>query len=249
MTTEARPALRTFTFGDLATSLWGVAAAWDSGSVASFADTVDVEAAGAEDDWTLTSAGVELRFTATGETSALYPADAGVDGHVQTCAVQGALRRDGADLNIDTYGTRAMLAVPALGDGSLRAAIGWFGPGDGFALVSQRQARTSGHEHDVLGCALLDDGQAVPIAEPRLSTTYTEAGVPQRAGLELWLDGGDADESEEEDRPVYPWRAAGETVGDGVRLEANGVHGRVELFRWYARKREGAGVYVLVPAP
>ena len=63
-----------YDIGDLDTGLWGVAAAWDSGSVASFADAVDIEAAGADDDWTLTSAGIELRFTAAGDASAVQTA-------------------------------------------------------------------------------------------------------------------------------------------------------------------------------
>ena len=37
MTTQVPTALRTFAFGDLETGIWGVAAEWDTTSIASFA--------------------------------------------------------------------------------------------------------------------------------------------------------------------------------------------------------------------
>ena len=112
-----------------------------------------------------------------------------------------------------------------------------------------------------MACAFVDDGQPLEIDDPRFSTTYTDAGVPLRAGLELWPvepphdDAADADDEQpeneaEDQRPsYYPRRLSGESARDGSELVLPGITLRAELFRWHTRGREGAGVYVIVPAP
>jgi hypothetical protein len=253
MSSNAPAALRTFAFGDLDSGIWGVAAAWKSNSVASFADPVHV-AADDEDESILSGEGVELRFVPTGETAPFNPATAGVDGSMQLCRVEGALHLGGADHEVACFGARATISLPAVGAGSARALAAWLGPEDGFALVALRPSRAKGHDSDSLACALFEEGAALTVEEPRLSTTYTNAGIPSRASLELWLAGSgerDDDASDEDDpdeRTHYPRRAAGERAGDGSDLHMVGVAARAELFRWHARGREGAGVYVLVTA-
>jgi hypothetical protein len=251
MSTNAPAALRAFAFGDLDTGIWGVAATWESNSVASFADPVHV-AADDDDESILSGEGVELRFVPTGEPARFEPVTAGVDGSMQLCRVEGALHRDGSDDDVACFGARATISLPVARAGSARALATWFGPDDGFALVALRPPRAKGHDGDSLACALLEDGGALVVEEPRLSTTYTDAGIPARASLELWLAGSGegeddaSDENEPDARPHYPRRAAGERAGDGGDLRMVGLAARAELFRWHARGREGTGVYVLV---
>jgi hypothetical protein len=253
MSTNTPAALRAFAFGDLDTSIWGVAAAWASNSVASFADPVHV-AADDEDESILSGAGVELRFVPTGEPAQFEPVTAGLEGSMQICRVEGALHRDGSDHEVACFGARATISLPVAGAGSARAVAAWLCPEDGFALVALRPPRAKGQDTDSLACALFEDGAALAVEEPRLSTTYTDAGIPSRASLELWLagsgerddDASDADDPDE--RTHYPRRVAGERAGDGSDLRMVGLAARAELFRWHARGREGAGVYVLVTA-
>ena len=253
MSTNSPAALRAFAFGDLDTGIWGVAAAWNSNQVASFADPVHV-AADDDEESILSGEGVELRFVPTAGPARFEPVTAGVDGSMQLCRVEGALHRDGSDDELACFGARATISLPVAGAGSARALAAWFGPDDGFALVALRPPRAKGHDTDSLSCALVEDGGALAVEEPRLSTTYTEAGIPARASLELWLEGSGegqdeaSDENRRDERPHYPRRAAGERAGDGTDLHMVGLAARAELFRWHARGREGAGVYVLVTA-
>lgn len=261
MTTGDPSALRTFAFGDLDTSLWGCAVAWDAGTVASFGDPLEIDAGAATDEWTIGGAGVELRFNATGEPCRFGPAAAGVDGFAQLCRVEGSLYRDGSEHEVACFGIRSSIALPTTAPGSVRATQAWFGPDDGFALVALRPSRAKGHDADAVACALFEDGDPLDVDEPRLSTAYTAAGAPARASLELWLAGSDDDERDRDDgdedgdddqaqrdRARFPRRAAGEQAGDGSHLRAATVNARADLFRWHWRGREGAGVYVLVPA-
>jgi hypothetical protein len=247
--------LTAFAFGDLATGAWGVAVTTGETTVATFASELRVD--DAQDESLLSAAGFELRFAPTAGPSEFAPGPPGIAGLAQLCTVQGALRWDGAERDVACLGMRARLDLPPLKPASLRAAAAWLDPEDGFALVALRPPGAAGHDTDAVACALLEDGVALDVDEPRFSTTYDGEGLPARAGLELWPAGADdesdggADDGEERDdpRPSYPRRAAGERAGDAGHLEAGGIRAHVELFRWHARGLEGPGVYVLVPAP
>jgi hypothetical protein len=116
----------------------------------------------------------------------------------------------------------------------------WFEPAEGIALLASRPRAAVGHDGDVLGAALFEAGHSIPVADPRLSTTYAPTGLPARVSAELWL-GGDDEEAQE-----YPRRAAGESVGVVARSADTCLDVSAEPFRWHARGREGAGVYLLV---
>jgi hypothetical protein len=251
---------RALAFGDLETGIWGAALVSGAGAAASFANTFELDAGGAGEEWLLAAAGVELRFTPTSERAAFGPA-VGIDGFAQVCEVRGALRRSGTEEEVGCTGICSELLVPAVQYESIRCATGWFGPDLGFAALAVRPRGANDHDADVVGCAFLDEGTPLELDEPRLSTTYSEAGVPLRAGLELWPvedkrdedDGGveheAGDESAEEPAPYFPRRVAGEAERDATRLQLPGATIRAELFRWRTRGREGAGVYALAPAP
>jgi hypothetical protein len=233
--------LRTLAFGDLDTGVWGVAAAWGSEAVASFAAELTIEAGA--DDWFVAHGGLELRFSPLAEPGELRPSAAGVDGFAQLCRVEGAVHRDGAEHDVSCLGMRAAIAGSPPAFGSVRVGSGWLAPDQGFALAALRPPRAAGHDKDALACAIFEDGAALAIDEPRLSTTYDDDGWPARASLEVWLE--DLQVEGEEDRPQYPRRFAGTVDRDRTRVPAAGFELRAELFRWRARGGEGPGVYVL----
>ncbi|HWE32810.1 MAG TPA: hypothetical protein VG410_04945 [Solirubrobacteraceae bacterium] len=256
--------ITTFAFGDPVTGIWGVAA--DSGglAVATFASALEIE--DSADEALLGYGGLELRFQPTGPAAPFAPAAANVAGHMQLCAVEGAIHFDGDEHDIACLGMRATVEPPHGKLASIRAAAAWLDPEDGFALVSLRPPGGRGHDTDTVSCALLEDGQPLDVEEPRFSTTYGGDGVPSRAGAELWLVGGDEDdprnksdesesESESEPEPApgpdtrYPRRAAGERTGEGAEVALPGATARADLFTWHARGIHGAGVYLLIPAP
>jgi hypothetical protein len=258
MTAASAGMIRTLAFGDLETGIWGVAAVADRGAGASFAESFELDEADG-DEWLLAAGGLELRFSPTSDPAPFAPDAAGVAGFAQLCTVQGAIHRDGSERDVACLGARSSIALPPLRTGSVRAAIGWFGPENGFAVLALRPAGAAGHDRDAIACALVDNGHPLEIDEARLSSTYTPTGLPLRAGLELWPPepepgdetenpGGD-DEEQSEEHPVYPRRVGGEQAGDASRVTVAALDLRVELFRWHSKGLEGPGVYVLAPAP
>jgi hypothetical protein len=235
--------LRTVAFAELDLSVWGVA--WMPAAerlrflalgAGDRCDTLAATLEGdrADDDWRLEGAGV--RLTATPTCAAAPSAGTGFD---QLCRVHGQVVLAGAEREIDCIGRRG-----AHGDGvkldkfeSFRDVSAWFEPDDGLAVVALRPNRSGGQDSDLVDAAVLDPQTTAPVTDPRLSTTYTAAGQPLRAGLELWL----GDDEEEQ----YPRRAAGEAVGAGAAAQIDGFDVRAQPFRWHSRGRDGAGVYLL----
>ncbi len=123
----------------------------------------------------------------------------------------------------------------------------------------------------VVACAFVDDGHPLEIEEPRLSTTYTESGLPLRAGLELWpveqepeeqtpadaagddsVDDDNPGHSDESDRPAkyYPRRVAGESARDASLLALPTVGGTRRAVPLAARGAARAPAYTCsMPAP
>lgn len=247
--------LRTLAFGEAETGIWG--SAWDLG-----ADGKSLTALGgrggaavvdpparlelSEDEvgaWWLASDDVELESLPEGEP-AKFP-----DGFDQLVRVRGRLSAGGADYEVDCLGTRAARNHVEVGQlESIRGASAWFGPDLGLAVLSGRPRGAAGHDQDVLSASLFEQGHALTVEDPRLSTTYKETGVPARASVELWLESPDADAAsgEEEAPGPRPRRAVGETVGQ-IASHSNGqLEVYASLFRWHAEGRQGAGVYALL---
>ena len=72
----------------------------------------------------------------------------------------------------------------------------------------------------------------VPVAEPRLSTTYDGEGHQRRAGLELWV----ADEDQ------LPRRVGGRALC-GTTLDLGRLRLDSSFFAWRMEGREGVGRY------
>ena len=116
---------------------------------------------------------------------------------------------------------------------STRTLAAWLDDGSGVLLTAVRPAGAAAHEER----RHLGDRDRRPPAtcasdEPRLSTTYDEAGRQRSAGLELWIGEDDA----------YPRRASGEVVC-GSTLELGQLRLDCAFVRWHMGGRSGIGRY------
>jgi hypothetical protein len=245
----AAPAVRAFAFAEPGAggswgAVWlpagappiGVLAAGDQTG----AEPLQLEGADAAEPWRLTAnAGTELVVEGLGEPAWSTP-ETPADGFQQLCRVTGTVHAGHAGrlecLGLRSVGGRAI--DPALG--SVRLAAGWFDDQDGFALVAGRPRKFKGQDDDLVTAALFDPAGPRVVADPRLSTTYTESGRPTRAGVELWI------ESEAEPEHLYPRRAVGQAVTPSVRWSVADAAVEAQAFRWFSGGREGPGVYLLV---
>lgn len=230
--------IRTFAFGGPDAELIGTASVWDGGSCSSFGTPAHAEGYDFEDEWRLTGAGFELTFAPAGEVAGLELPEAGIRSRHQLCHVRGTVLDGGREQVVDCSGQRSRRqgALDGKRFNALRAVSGWFESDTGVALIAARPRRSRGHDADVLSAVLFEDGTVpVPVAEPRLSSTYTAGGALMRVGLELWC-------GEEDDQ--YARRAAGESLGRAAVSDDPPL--RSELLRWHMRGREGIGVYDLL---
>jgi hypothetical protein len=263
--------LRALAFGDLDAGAWGVAWVPEAAGavsvvlgIGSSAAVVSATLVGGEraEGWRLEGEAVELVLSPLGAPVRSGASDGGIEGFDQLCTVSGRFTHDGEQQLVDRLGWRSArsgtLDLRRLG--SFRQVSAWFKPGEGLALLALRSRKSRGQEADVLAAGVLEAERPGPVADPRLSTTYTAAGLPIRAGLELWVENGspvagkaepvgDAGEhvdSLAEPAPhEYPHRAAGETLGVYADWSVAEFKLHAELFRWHNHGREGAGVYLL----
>jgi hypothetical protein len=267
--------LRALAFGDLESGSWG--AAWMPGSVSSGALAVGVGTAATVIEialdggdlaahWKLEGVGSELVLAPIAAPVESAVLGDGIDGFDQLCTVSGHFTLGGDQLPVDCLGWRSSrdgrIDLDRLE--SFRQVAAWFEPGDGLAVLALRPRKARGQESDVVAAAVLETEHPGPVSEPRLSTTYTATGLPLRAGLELWIDGG-SDASSETEREAdrervgeegesdgmqptaheYPRRASGEALGAYADWKVAEFELHAELFRWHNRGRDGAGVYLL----
>jgi hypothetical protein len=237
--------LATLTFGDLKSRLWG--ACWDLDG-AGFAllsgapTAARLDASRPGEPWRLLGADIDLEAVGQGEPGEV---DGGFE---QLVTVRGRCTIEGTQHDLETLGRRGTRSFEADRFETIRDVSAWFGPDLGMAVVAARPRGCAGHEHDAVSAWVLDDGRSLRVADPRLSTTYTASGSPVRTSFELWLEDADEGEpgaEEESSAARFPRRAGGEAVGLGAEVSGGGLHAHAELFRWHARGREGAGVYVL----
>jgi hypothetical protein len=244
LTDGASPPLRTIAFAELDASLWG--AAWTrpgqqpgfvavGGGERSGATSGSLRASDDDGEWLLQAENLELTISPAAAAVATG-LGAGFD---QLCRVRGSANVEGAEREIDCIGRRG-----GHGDGvkldkfeSIRDVSAWFGEADGLALVALRPRKSRGQDSDLVEVAVLDSQATPPVADPRLSTTYTGSGQPLRASFELWLGGNDDEQ--------YPRRAAGQAVGPGAVSRSGEFIVLAQPFRWHSRGRDGAGVYLL----
>lgn len=118
---------------------------------------------------------------------------------------------------------------------ALRLVSAVFEDGRALGLAALRPRGASGHDQDAIAQRLEDSGQEVPVTEALLSSEYDAAGLPNRLGIELWVE-----------PDALPLRAAADRAGD-VEVEERG-HVRRELTPMTFRLEgtRGTGLYELV---
>src|SRR6201998_1125288 len=184
--------LRTLSFGDVDGTVWGAAVrAASAGMILGDASGETAQFAAPPESWSgegatgrLTAGGVELVCEAATEEREPFPHEesgARVSGVQELCRVRGVVSLSGAEHRVDCPGIRSALGGidPASLD-SLRAVAGWFAPDEAFTLLALRGPRSPGQEADLVAATLFDPEGWVPVADPRVSTTYDGAGVPTR---------------------------------------------------------------------
>ncbi len=252
---------RALAFGDLDAGIWG--AAWVPPlagpvpvAVGAGSDTEVREAtlygADHEQQWRLEGEGIEVIFSPSAPAVSSEERTAGVGGFDQLCRATGQIAVTGGERAVECLGWRSARngALDLDRIESFRQVSAWFDAEDGLALVALRPRGARGQEADIVVASVFEHEQARRVADPRLSTTYTGAGRPARAGLELWVDDEEAEDPDTENGPgQFPRRAAAETLADGAGWQIGGfaVHGAP--LRWHSRGRDGAGVYVLGRRP
>jgi hypothetical protein len=245
VSTLTASALRTLAFGDLDAGLWG--AAWGGAepfvalgalpaASSALGGLARIDGACATDDWTVSGQSAELTVSPRSEPA---PSPE-IDGFDQLCRVRGQFVLGGTEHQVDSLGRRGCRPELDLQTfETIRDISAWFEPDEGIALTALRPRGAAGHDHDIVVASLFEAAAAVPVPDPRLSTTYTADGRPLRAGVELWLD------TDQDDEQQYPRRAAGEALGASASA-VDGLDVQAHAFRWHSRGRDGAGVYLLV---
>jgi hypothetical protein len=242
--------LRTVAFGGLDTATWGTVFGPGDGAFLAAGDDdragiarVELAAAQEAGGWQLEGDRASLIVGPAGEAVSVPAADGEHDEVAQRCRVSGRVRFDGSEHEIDTSGLRTWCGQPLELDRfrSIRAVFTWFDSGEGFVLTALRPRKARAHDDDVMTAAILRPDGSAPVADPRLSTTYSADGWPVRAGLELWLG--------EEEKERYPRRASGEATGPHALGAAGELELRAQRFRWHSRGKDGAGAYLLAQRP
>jgi hypothetical protein len=183
--------------------------------------------------------GFDLTFEATTAPADLEASETaaqagGMAGYEQLCRVHGTVRADGTEREVRCLGQRGH----AWGDPdwdrieSTRTLAAWLEDGSGILLTAVRPAGAGDHERDATWAAVVGPGGTLRVDEPRLSTTYDEAGRQRSAGLELWVGEEDA----------YPRRASGEVVC-GSTLELGQLRLDCAFVRWHMEGHSGIGRY------
>jgi hypothetical protein len=185
--------------------------------------------------------GFDLVFTALGAGAELDPdgpagAASASAGYDHLCVVRGSVRVAGRERRIECLGQRGRLwGAPDWERLELtRTVSAWLGEDLGATLRAVRPAGVRGHDEEALSAAVWEGGPvvAVPVGEPRLSTTSDGTGRQRAAGLELWTG----------DDEGHPLRGAGQAVC-GTTLELGRLRLDVAFFAWQMEGREGAGRY------
>ena len=180
-------------------------------------------------------AGFELEFAAASPAAELPEDDGaarlgGMAGHERLCRITGTA----AGRPIDCLGQRGRSWGVA--DWSrialTRSLAAWLDDGGSLTVTAVRPEGAESHAEEAIWGALLDAEGTVPIANPRLSTTYDGDGHQRRAGLELWV-------AEDDD---YPRRGAGQVLC-GSSVELGLLRLDCAFFVWHFDGREAVGRY------
>ncbi len=241
----------TIAFGDPATQLYGLARTSLSSDDASgmgvvFART-EVVAARAEGvrlevleplrRWRATfEGGFDLELEALSGPAEVAIAD--THGYEQLCRVRGTVTVAGEQRQVECLGQRGhSWGRVDWGKMALaRTITAWLDDATAVTVSAIRPSSAKHHADEKVVAHVVLGGTPVPVAEPRVSTTYDSGGRQVHAGLELWVGDGEGE---------YPHRAAGEVVC-GTTLDLGKLRLDSAFFEWHMEGRTGVGRYDIV---
>jgi hypothetical protein len=105
--------------------------------------------------------------------------------------------------------------------------------GRAISAVAALPAGSKGHDAELRAAQFLDDPDALPFDDVRLSTVYGDDGMPAKVGLELWRPDDE-----------YPQRLGGTAIC-GTRRERADHELAVSFFRWSIDGEPAYGCYEL----
>ncbi len=162
----------------------------------------------------------------------------GMRGYEQLCRVRGTVAAGGEERRIDCLGQRGHAWGRA--DWTklelARTVTVWLDDATAATVSAVRPSSVKHHADETLAAHVVLAGAPVPVADPRLSTTYDSGGRQIHAGLELWVGDGDGE---------YPHRAAGSVVC-GTTIDLGSLRLDCAFFRWTMEGRAGVGRYDIV---
>jgi hypothetical protein len=259
---EAESDAWTFSFGDLAARLYGMArvgrvpgdppTASGMGVLFEGAEPVAVRAEGAVTGDAPAGVSAEtveplrhwrVRFEDAFEldVEALGPPAALDPGHpvARAGGMQGyeqlcRFRGDVRGTRVDCLGQRGhSWGAPDWSKLALTRSISaWLDTETAVSVSAVRPASAKHHADEAVAATLVQAGVPLPVAEPLISTTVDGEGRQRHAGLELWL----------EPEGGFPHRAAGEVLC-GTTLDLGRLRLDAAFFAWRMEGRTGVGRY------
>lgn len=152
-------------------------------------------------------------------------------GAMVACDVSGRLTEQGGrERRVKSFGAASLVprreATPIL-----RSIAVIFDNDDCFFMNAHRPDVYRGHGDERNEGVLIEQGEALAIADVRLSTVFDNQDLQTQASLELWLDGDE-----------LPRRISGSAVpGTHIELSDRGVV--LAFFDWMMGARKGIGYY------
>jgi hypothetical protein len=164
------------------------------------------------------------------------PAGIGVEQYEQLCRLSGTVDVGGHTYPVRCLGRRVHCwgEFPWSRIDRWRSLYAVSAAGRAISVIAALPAGSQGHDAELRSAQVLDDEQAPPFEDVRLSTVYRDDGLPAKVGLELWMP-------EEE----FPRRFGGEVIC-GMRDERGGRELIVSFFRWSIEGEPAYGCYELV---
>jgi len=189
-------------------------------------------------------AAFDLELAALGAIAELDPEHpvartGGMAGFEQVCRVTGSATIGGRRVAVDGRGQRVRSWGAPDWDRieQARTVAAWLDDDLALSVAAIRPAGARHHEDERVMATVLerdperDEPRALPVLDPRLSTTYDRDGRQLAAGLELYLD-----------EEGMPRRAAGEVIC-GTTLDLGRLRLDCAFLRWRMEGRTGVGRY------
>lgn len=155
---------------------------------------------------------------------------------VIVCDVTGRLTENGKrERRFNSFGI-STLPSRKPGPPVLRSICAVFENGDAFFLNAYKPAVYHGHGDERNDAVIIEDGQAHPVADARLSTVFSKDDLHTQASLELWLHEDD-----------FPRRITGEAI-PGTHVELTDRDVALGFYNWTMGPHSGIGYYEIALA-